>query len=146
MGEYDVNVANSFGIEVDGIQIKHIFEVSGLKLEQDVVEVKANTADGKQILVKMPGLPKAGEVTLVRGLTDDTSFDQWIKDSRFGQVDKIRKGGSIILYGHEPGQVVKRYKLTNAWPKSLEVNALKAGDNSITTEKLVVVFENMEVE
>jgi phage tail-like protein len=145
MAEYDVNIAHSFGIEVDGIAIKHITEVSGLKLEQDVVEVKANTPAGKPILVKMPGLPKAGEVTLVRGLTSDSSFDSWIKDSRFGQVDKIRKGGSVILYGLD-GIEVKRYKLTNAWPKSLEVNALKAGDNTIVTEKLVVVFENMEAE
>jgi phage tail-like protein len=145
MGEYDVSIAHSFGIEVDGIQIKHISEVSGLKLEQDVVEAKMNTPDGKPILVKMPGLPKAGEVTLVRNLTGDTSFDTWIKDSRFGQVDKIRKGGSIILYDLNSA-VVKRYKLTNAWPKSLEVNALKAGDNTVVTEKLVVVFEDMEVE
>jgi phage tail-like protein len=145
MAEYDVNIAHSFGIEVDGIQIKHITEVSGLKLEQEVVEVNANTPDGKPILVKMPGLPKAGEVTLTRGLTSDVSFDTWIKDSRFGQVDQIRKGGSIIMYDLY-GDEVKRYKLTNAWPKSIEINTLKAGDNSIVTEKLVVVFENMEAE
>jgi phage tail-like protein len=145
MTEYDVSIAHSFGLEVDGIQIKHITEVSGLKLEQDVVEVHHQTADGKPILVKMPGLPKAGEVTLTRGLTADASFDQWVKDSRFGQADKIRKGGSIIMYDLY-GSVVKRYKLTNAWPKSIEINTLKAGDNSIVTEKLVVVFENMEAE
>lgn len=145
MAEYDVSIAHSFGLEVDGIQIKHITEVSGLKLEQDVVEVHHQTADGKPILVKMPGLPKAGEVTLTRGLTADASFDQWVKDSRFGQADKIRKGGSIIMYDLY-GSVVKRYKLTNAWPKSIEINTLKAGDNSIVTEKLVVVFENMEAE
>jgi phage tail-like protein len=145
MAEYDVSIAHSFGLEVDGIQIKHITEVSGLKLEQDVVEVHHQTADGKPILVKMPGLPKAGEVTLTRGLTQDASFDQWVKDSRFGQADKIRKGGSIIMYDLY-GSVVKRYKLTNAWPKSIEINSLKAGDNSIVTEKLVVVFENMEAE
>jgi phage tail-like protein len=145
MAEYDVSIAHSFGLEVDGIQIKHITEVSGLKLEQDVVEVHHQTADGKPILVKMPGLPKAGEVTLTRGLTADASFDQWVKDSRFGQAEKIRKGGSIIMYDLY-GSVVKRYKLTNAWPKSIEINTLKAGDNSIVTEKLVVVFENMEAE
>jgi phage tail-like protein len=145
MAEYDVSIAHSFGLEVDGIQIKHITEVSGLKLEQDVVEVHHQTADGKPILVKMPGLPKAGEVTLTRGLTQDASFDQWVKDSRFGQAEKIRKGGSIIMYDLY-GSEVKRYKLTNAWPKSIEINSLKAGDNSIVTEKLVVVFENMEAE
>lgn len=38
-----------------------------------------------------------------------------------------RKGGSIIIFDYE-GAEVKRYKLTNAWPKSLEIGSLKAGD------------------
>ena len=41
---------------------------------------------------------------------------------------------------------MKRYKLTNAWPKSLEIGALKAGDTSVLTEKLVVTYERLEVE
>jgi phage tail-like protein len=56
-----------------------------------------------------------------------------------------RKGGAIIVYDFE-GSAIKRYKLTNAWPKSLEINTLKAGDTSVLTEKLVVTYESMEVE
>ena len=40
----DSSVANSFGLEIDGIQIKSITEVGGLKMEQDVIEYKTNTA------------------------------------------------------------------------------------------------------
>ncbi len=32
----------------------------------------------------------------------------------------VRKGGAIIVFDYE-GKPVKRYKLTNAWPKSLEI-------------------------
>ena len=39
----------------------------------------------------------------------------------------VRKGGAIIVFDFE-GTAVKRYKLTNAWPKSLEIGSLKAGD------------------
>jgi hypothetical protein len=35
----DKGVGHSFGLEFDGITIKAINEVSGLKIEQDVVEL-----------------------------------------------------------------------------------------------------------
>ncbi|MFC6088378.1 phage tail protein [Saccharothrix sp. BKS2] len=143
--DLDTSVGHSFGLEVDGVAIKQINEVSGLKLEQDVIELKQNTADGKYIIKKLPGRPKAGEVTLTRGLTGDNSFEKWVKDAHFGKMGNARKGGAIIVYDYE-GTAIKRYKLTNAWPKSLEIGSLKAGDTSVLTEKLVVTYEMMEIE
>jgi phage tail-like protein len=143
--DLDTSVGHSFGIEIDGIVIKQISEVSGLKLEQDVIELKQNTPDGKFMVKKLPGRFKAGEITLTRGLTADTSFEKWVKDSRFGKMGTARKGGAVIVYDYE-GQALKRYKLTNAWPKSLEISTLKAGDTSIVTEKLVVTYESLDVE
>ena len=143
--DLDKAVGHSFGLEIDRVQIKQISEVSGLKLEQDVIELKQNTNDGKYIVKKLPGRPKQGEVTLTRGLTADQSFEKWIKDSRFGKMTDSRKGGAIIVFDFE-NQPIKRYKLTNAWPKSLEIGTLKAGDTSVLTEKLVVTYEMLEVE
>jgi|ERR1700712_1121062 phage tail-like protein len=143
--DLDTSVGHSFGIEIDGVVIKQIQEVSGLKLEQDVIELKQNTSDGKYMIKKLPGRFKAGEVTLTRGLTKETSFEKWVKDSRFGKMGSARKGGAIIVYDFE-GAPLKRYKMTNAWPKSLEINTLKAGDTSVLTEKLVVTYESMDIE
>lgn len=145
LADLDTAVGHSFGIEVDGVVIKQISEVSGLKLEQDVIELKQNTSDGKFMIKKLPGRPKAGEVTLTRGLTGDQSFEKWVKDSQFGKMGNVRKGGAVIVYDFE-GNAIKRYKMTNAWPKSLEIGSLKAGDTSVLTEKLVVTFEQIEVE
>jgi phage tail-like protein len=143
--DLDTSVGHSFGLEFDGVQIKQINEVTGLKMEQDVIELKQNTADGKYVIKKLPGRPKAGEVTLTRGLTDDNSFEKWVKDAHFGKMANARKGGAIIVYDYE-GTALKRYKLTNAWPKSLEIGSLKAGDTSVLTEKLVLTYEQMEIE
>lgn len=144
--EFDSTVGHSFGLEFDGIQIKSITEVSGLKMEQDVIEYKSNTAaDGKYAIKKLPGRWKAGEMTLTRPLTTDNSFDQWIKDSQLGKMGDVRKGGAIVVYDYE-GSAVKRYKVTNAWPKSLEINTMKAGDTSVLTEKLVLTYERLEVD
>jgi phage tail-like protein len=138
-------VGHSFGLEFDGIQIKSIIEVSGLKMEQDVIEYKSNSNDGKYSIKKQPGRWKAGECTLTRPLTEDHSFDKWVKDAQFGKLKDVSKGGAIIVFDYE-GNPVKRYKVTNAWPKSLELSALKAGDTSVLTEKLTLTYERLEPE
>lgn len=143
--DLDSSVGHSFGLEFDGITIKSITEVAGLKMEQDVVELKQNGSDGKYNIKKLPGRWKSGEVTLTRGLTGDQSFEKWVKDSQFGKMGDARKGGAIIVFDYE-GAALKRYKLTNAWPKSLEIGSLKAGDTSVLTEKLVITYERLEVE
>jgi phage tail-like protein len=143
--DFNTSVGHSFGLEVDGIQIKMISEVTGLKMEQDVIELKQNTPDGKYMICKLPGRPKAGEITLTRGLTGDNSFEKWIKDAHFGAMGNARKGGAIIVFDYE-GKPVKRYKLTNAWPKSLEIGSLKAGDTAVLTEKLVLTYEMLQAE
>jgi phage tail-like protein len=95
------------------------------------------------MIKKLPGRPKAGEVTLTRGLTADTSFEEWVSSSQFGQMSNARKGGAIIVFDYE-GNPIKRYNLTNAWPKSLEIGSLKAGDTNVLTEKLTITYEVME--
>jgi phage tail-like protein len=143
--DFDSSVGHSFGLEFDGVVIKQISEVSGLKFEQDVIELKQNTNDGKYVIKKLPGRPKAGEVTLTRGLTDDRSFQDWVQKSQFGKMGDARKGGAIMVFDFE-GQAIKRYKLKNAWPKTLEVGSLKAGDTSVLTEKITITYEEIEVE
>lgn len=138
-------VGHSFGLEFDGITIKSITEVTGLKIEQDVVQYKENGPDGKYRIINQPGRPKSPDITLTRGLSGDTSFEKWVKDSRFGKMSEVRKGGAIIVFDFE-GNPIKRYKLENAWPKSLEIGSLKAGDTSYLQEKLVLTCESIEVE
>jgi phage tail-like protein len=141
--DLDTSVGHSFGLEVDGVVIKAIQEVSGLKMEQDVIELKQNTPDGKYINKKLPGRPKSGEVTFVRGLTADNSFETWLKTAHFGKMTDARKGGAVIVYDYE-GAPIKRYKMTNAWPKSLAIGTLKAGDTNVLAETLVVTYEALE--
>ncbi len=143
--DLDSSVGHSFGLEFDGVVIKQISEVTGLKMEQDVIELKQNTNDGKYVIKKLPGRPKAGEVTLTRGLTDDANFQKWIMSSQFGKMGEARKGGAIMVFDFE-GQAIKRYKLKNAWPKTLEIGSLKAGDTSVLTEKITITYEEIEVE
>lgn len=143
--QFDTGVAATFGLEADGIKITHIIEVSGLVMEQDVIEVRQNTANGKYLIKKLFGQWKAGQVVLTRGLTEDSSFERWIKDAQYGKMGEVRKGAFVIVYDTQ-GNAIKRYKLTNAWPSKLEIGTLKAGSSEPLTEKLTVVYERLEVE
>lgn len=141
--DVDSSVGYSFGLEFDGVVIKQIIEVSGLKIGQDVVEFKQDTDHGKLLVKKLPGRPRAGEVTLTRGLTQDSSFGDWIRDSRFGKVSDARKGGAIIVFDYE-GTAIRSYNLINAWPKKLEIGRLKTGDTVVPAEKLTLTYEACE--
>jgi len=143
--EADSGVGHSFGLEFDGITIKAITEVTGLKMEHDLVEYRANDADGGYRIRRLPGRHKAPDITLTRRLTTDQNFDHWVGGSRLGQMTDIPKGGAIIVFDHQ-GNPIKRYKLTNTRPKSLEVASLTAGDTSYLSEKLVLSCESIEVE
>lgn len=143
--EGDVAVAHSFGIEVDGVVIKQIQQVDGLRMDQDEIELRENTPEGKFVLRKLPGRPKPAQITLTRGLTDSNSFNDWIKQARLGKVGDARKGGAIIVYDYE-GEAIRRYKLTDAWPTSLSVGPMRAGDTSIITETLVLTCSLVEPE
>ena len=61
------------------------------------------------------------------------------------EMNDARKNGSIIVLDYE-GNEIKRYTLTAAWPKTLEIGSLKAGDTNVLTEKLTVVYEEMKPE
>jgi phage tail-like protein len=139
----DAGVGHSFGLEIDGVTVGRITEVSGLVLEQDVIEVKQQTPDGRYVIRRLPGRPKPGEVTLTRGLTDDRTFIRWIADVRADSAG--RRNGAIVVYDYDGAPVVT-YTLTNAWPSKLEVGALKAGDTSYLTERLTLVYESLTVD
>ena len=114
--DLDGGVGHSFGLEIDGIAITSIAEVDGLKLEQDVIELKESTADGGYAIKPLPGRWKAGEVTLTRGLTEDDSFEKWIKDSQLGDQG-FRKNGAIIVFDFE-GKAIKQYTLATPGPRA----------------------------
>jgi phage tail-like protein len=143
--EFDGSVGHSFGLEVDDVVIRDVIEVSGLTMEQDVIELKQNNAAGGYVIKRLPGRWKAGQCSLTRGVSPDDGFQKWIMDSQAAQSGDVRKRSSIIVYDSE-GQEVRRYRLVNAWPKSLEFSTLKAGDTSVLTEKLVLIYEQLGVD
>ena len=144
--DIDASVGHSFGLEVDGAFSSRLSEVTGLRTERDVVERKEEGPDGTVIVRKLPGRWKAPEVTLTRGLTSDTSFAKWVKESQLAATDDVVRSGAVTVFDRT-GALVKKYRFTKAWPKSLEIiTTFDAGDTPTIRERLVLVCERIEPE
>ena len=141
--KFDAIIGASFGFEFDKHQAKGIMEISGLKQEFDMIEVKTQTSDGKYVINKIVGRPKSGSVTITRALTEDTQFADWVKEAQEGKMP--RTNGSVIVYDTMM-QPIMRYSLLDCQPATLEIGTLKAGDTNVTTEKLTLHHTGLTVE
>lgn len=45
----DALTSHNFGLQIDGVMVEYLQEVSGLTMEQDVIEYQQVSADGKPV-------------------------------------------------------------------------------------------------
>ena len=138
--EHDAAVGHSFGLELDGVQVAMLTEVTGLGWEREVIEMREGGDPGAIRL--LPGRMKPGQVTLARGLTTDRTFEQWMRDPV--PVGRPRRAVSLALFDGQ-GRVVARYHLEHAWPSKLEISGLSASGSAVPTETLVLVHEGIDL-
>ncbi|MDQ0821181.1 phage tail-like protein [Arthrobacter sp. V4I6] len=144
LGDFDNSSANGFTVTIDGIEVPRVIEVSGLKSEVDKIELKQQTKDGKYVVRQLIGRPKAGELTVTRGLTQSKTITDWLKTVMEGDVAGARKTAAVALLDYK-GDTLKTYNFVNCWVKSVELNALKAGATEQATEKFVICYDESTV-
>lgn len=129
-----------FTVEVDGFASTGFAEMSGLEIETEVIEYRdGNNIGGAR---KIPGLHKAGDVTLKRGVA--TSFELW--DWYKTVLDrKPERRGVIISLLNDNLEPSVRWGLLNAWPRKYVGPVLNARGNEIAIEELVITSEGMEL-
>jgi phage tail-like protein len=133
----------TFKIEIDDHQeIAQFKEVSGLSSEVQVIEHRENTIAGKEVIKKLPGQKKYGDITLKRGKTDSKKLWEWHKQVQDGKIDEARKNASIVLFDYSGGEIA-RYNLTNCWPSKVSIASLSAGSNDVLMEECVIVHEGV---
>ena len=138
--EPDSAVGHSLGLELDGVRVSMLTEVTGLGWERDVIEVREG-GDPDATTRRLPGRLKAGQVTVTRGLTTDLTFEQWMRDPV--PVGRPRRAVSLALFDTQ-GRPVARYHLENAWPSKLEVTGLGSRATEVAVESLTLVHEGLE--
>jgi|SRR5690625_44612 len=140
----DMATAYAFSVSIDGVQIPHVMEVSGLKTEVDVVSYQQQTSDGKFVTRQVMGRQKPGEFTVKRGLTDSTTVTDWLKAVMEGNLAESRKTAEVVIYTTD-GEPIKRLNFTNVWIKDVELGgSLKAGSTEPMAETFTVCWDEME--
>jgi phage tail-like protein len=146
MAEGDALSTHIFGVQLGGYLVESIQEISGLTVEEEVVEVRQVSSDGKQIIRKQPGARLAGEITITRGIDKSSEFTKWIKETlNKGAVNTARQNLTIEIKDSE-GSTVRRIQLMQGWASKWEGPSLNAGQSSAATESVTIVFEEIVVE
>ena len=136
----DPLVSFHFNLDVQGEIQGYFTEVSGLGSESEVIEQKVVNEKGIEIVKKIPGRLKWGDITLKRGITSNLDMWAWRKKVEEGKVNDARKNGSIVMFDQELAEKA-RWNFTNGWPTKISGPTPKADSNEIGVEELIIAHE-----
>jgi phage tail-like protein len=136
----DPLVGFNFEVKIEGALTGYFTECAGLGSESEVIEHKVVGQGGKEVVRKIPGRLKWGDITLKRGITLNMDMWTWRKQIEDGAVSDARKNGSIVMNDQE-GNPVAAWDFQKAWPSKLTGPAVKSDSNEIGIEELVIVHE-----
>ena len=138
--QFDPAQVRAYTVEVDGVELAHFQEISGLKEEYDVVKYEYLDKVGRKGISLTPGNYKAGELTLKRG-TGDMKLSDWFDSVAAGDATLARKNVKITLKDGTIAKEIASFTLQNAWVKSLDYGSAKAAGNEASIETAVIVYE-----
>ena len=134
-----------FRVKWDGRYVAAVSKVSPLRRTTEVIEHREGGQPSS--VFKSPGRTKYDAITLERGLTHDTAFEDWAdKTWKVGAglggevaLADFRKDVVLELY-NEAGQLVIAYQLRRCWPSEyvalpdLDANAAEVALSKLTLE------------
>jgi phage tail-like protein len=145
--------AFNFIVTLDGAGIGGFMEVSGLDVENAVIEYREGS-DQKQgaFVRKLPGLERYPNVVLRRGITGDlklwNDLRKKVRDAAIGpQLGEV--GSAVpslkVELQDEQHVTVQSWTLQNAWVARLSGPSLNSRANEIAVEAIEVVCDRIEL-
>ncbi|MEM6926774.1 MAG: phage tail protein [Myxococcota bacterium] len=129
-----------FALEIDGVEVAHFQEFSGIKSTADVFEIHEGGRNGATL--KRPGASKFDNLVLRYATHASMGLlewrDEWLQD-RF-----LTRSGSVSIRDNR-GEEVRRYSFTGAWPVSWEGPSLSSGSSDLAVETLELAIETLQV-
>ncbi|MBD5800711.1 T4-like virus tail tube protein gp19 [Azoarcus sp. Aa7] len=121
-------------------------EVSGLNAEVTVAEYRAGN-DRVNYVRKVPGIHKAGDVTLKRGVIGAQNLYEWLEKGRTGKISEAKRDIVVKLQSEDRADTVVSWKLRGAMPIKWTGPTLTAkGGGDVAIEELVLSVETIEQE
>ena len=119
-------------------------ECSEIGMSIDVIEYR-NGNDKANNVRKLPGLARAGDVTLKRGIIGSLNLYEWIDQIRNGDPGG-RRNVLIQLQSEDHTQIVLSWKLFGAFPIKHSCGPLNAKGTDVAIEELTLAYERLELE
>ena len=157
MAQFTVNPQRSdpyknfkFRVKWDGRYVAGISRVSALKRTTEVIEHREGGDPSASR--KSPGITKYEAITLERGVTHDTEFEEWAnKVWKLGaglgsevSLKDFRKDITIEFY-NEAGQLVIAYKVHRCWVSEFQaLPDLDAGADAVALQHIKLENEGWE--
>ena len=129
----------NFRVEIDGSAVAHFSELT-------IGEGATKPGKGekqRRPVRKLPGLAKYGNITLKRGVTDNSTLGRWHRDIVDGKIADFRKT-VVITALDEAGADQARFVVTKAWPTKYDPSDLNAKGNEVAIELLELANEGIE--
>lgn len=138
-----------FQVIVDGSVVPGVCQVSALRRQTETVVYRSGSA-GVNHSIKVPGLSKFDPIVLKRGVTHDTTFEDWAELAYHPSGDAamslkhFRKDMRINLLNQQ-GTVVLSYMVYRCWVAEYSpLPDLDADASSVAIETLVLEHEGFE--
>jgi phage tail-like protein len=132
----------NFSVELDGITRAGFRECSGLDSSQNGREYREGT-DPYLTVRKIPGLVTHSDLTLGRGITNDSTLWDWRQQVARGAV--VRHDISVTLHD-DAGTIRVIWNLFACWPKTWTGPSLSASGDEVAIEQLTLAYERIEVD
>jgi phage tail-like protein len=142
MARLDPYVGYNFSVELDGVTRAGFRECSGLESSQNATEYREGT-DKNLGVRKIPGLNTQSDITLSRGITNDSKLWEWRQKAMKGAVE--RHDISITLLD-DVGSPRVTWNLFACWPRTWTGPSLNATSDEVAIEQLTLAYERIEVD
>jgi phage tail-like protein len=142
MARLDPYVGYNFSVELDGVTRAGFRECSGLESSQNATEYREGT-DKNLGVRKLPGLNTQSDITLSRGITNDSKLWEWRQKAMKGAVE--RHDISITLLD-DVGNPRVTWNLFECWPRTWTGPSLNATSDEVAIEQLTLAYERIEVD
>lgn len=130
-----------FSLEIDGTEVAHFMECSGLKSSSQVFEIEEGGLNSRTH--KRPGQARWENIVLRYATSASTYLLSW-RDSFLREQWSDRRSGTITLKDNA-GEKIRSWSFSNAWPVSWEGPQLNSGQSELAVETLELAHEGLTV-
>lgn len=132
-----------FQVEIDGLGSAAFQSCS--ELQVDVAKIEYYEG-GVIRPYKEPGRMNVPDLTLERGVTENSDLYNWMLDTVNAatnsglRADDFKRGAYLVQLDRD-NEVLRRYQLYNLWPMSFTAGAWDNNSDELTMEKVVLAYD-----